>query len=666
MKFKKLISIGVMTLSLILPSCSCDAKNDSESTQTPSTKEYSVVTKTIGTNGGQVKDEESYLGLNIPAGALKGDTNITAQYVGEPAKFSSAPILGFLCGAEFGPSGTVFEKPVQVTLKLDKAPINDQLSVAYYDEENKLWECAAEATYSNNQVTFEVTHFSKYQVLDLPISVFNQYVYTVREAIRTNKSDSWITQTYLEYLLDDIHVMDYYGEYNGYVYYPVGFQINGQYAIDGKESDNNETTYRYGELNHAEFSSTTDYCLYGSMFSSYQEFKRQREQAAQENQEIIDILLVVYYKMCKPIIDLTAPDTKLKKGESTTVTLHCHYRDSDNYFPNLRDIDLPYYKLTISDGLSHLKVDKKELTTNENGVDTFRVTSKDGKEETITVIFDVAGEYGQHAEGTIFFGEDKPGKYSFSGSIKQEVTGDYCWSETSRTRGDGNGGTITDTIDKGMLTVTIEYPIEGTITFDGERTCEGDFKMGPVQVKLNVTKAKWDYVLDHPFDSNKYMYYEHNVTTVSLFESQNITINEVPEIDFYGMKYTDQEIGEHQWVFNYGYKVLDFDIRGTFIKIEGTGYYDYVSDSHIYTDRVPGREPYEDTSHNENHEDFSLLYTFGYPSPLANIEDREGTQVLNLDNLIMEDWLRDDSDRNVIPDCEKRTTTQTITLTRVN
>ena len=210
-----------------------------------------------------------------------------------------------------------------------------------------------------------------------------------------------------------------------------------------------------------ELSSTTDYCLYGSMLSSYQEFKKQREQAAQENQEIIDILLVVFYKMCKPIIDLTAPDTELEKGESTTVTLHCHYRDSDNYFPNLRDIDLPYYKLTISDGLSHLKVDKTELTTNENGVDTFRVTSKDGKGETIKVIFDVEGEYGQHAEGSItFYEEDEEPTFEFTVTMHEE---DHVLCGTSPDNNDTTGES-TASYYQGYVTITLDYSFTGTIT----------------------------------------------------------------------------------------------------------------------------------------------------------------------------------------------------------
>ena len=647
MKFKKLISIGVMTLSLILPSCSCDAKNDSDSTPTPSTKEYSVVTKTIGTNGGQVKDEESYLGLNIPAGALKGDTNITAQYVGEPAKFSSAPILGFLCGAEFGPSGTVFEKPVQVTLKLDKAPINDQLSVAYYDEENKLWECAAEATYSNNQVTFEVTHFSKYQVLDLPISVFNQYIYIVREAIRTNKSDSWITQTYLEYLLDDIHVMDYYGEYNGYVYYPVGFQINGQYAINGKESDNNETIYRYGELNHAEFSSTTDYCLYGSMLSSYQEFKRQREQSAQENQEIIDILLVVFYKMCKPIIDLTAPDTELEKGESTTVTLHCHYRDSDNYFPNLRDIDLPYYKLTISDGLSHIKVDKTELTTNENGVDTFRVTSKDGKGEIIKVIFDVEGEYGQHAEGSItFYEEDEEPTFEFTVTMHEE---DHVLCGTSPDNNDTTGES-TASYYQGYVTITLDYSFTGTITKKSYGAIEGVMTMSDVVVDVDSAPSGSEEIVNHPLDSDGYAYYGQTTTQTNYFSNPQVVVNKTPSnIKFFYGEYAD--------VFYYDYD-KNFVTGDIFVKVVANGN----TSTNQYSHTIDRKYDYDEEIRNNWDTNFDCEWRRKHEVPFVGFKLVEGTQEIIIDALSgISDFFFDGRDE------ERETkTTQTVVLTKIN
>ena len=613
MKVRKFISLGIMTLSLILTSCGSKTNSKDSS----NSKEYPVVTKTIGASGGHVNDEESGLDLNIPAGALTENTKISAQYVEEPAKLSNVPILGFLCGAEFGPSGTTFEKPVEVSLKLYKTPLNNKLSVAYYDEENKLWEYAAEASIDDNVVKFEVTHFSKYQVLDLPISVFNQYVYIVREAMRLDKTDSWITETYLEYLLDDVHVMDYYGEYNGYIYRPIGFQINGQYAIDGKESDNNETVYRYGEINHAEFSSTTDYCLYGSMLSSYQEFKRQREHAAQENQEIIDILLVVYYKMCKPIIDLKAPDTELKKGESTTVTVRCHYQDPDNFFPELRDIDLPYYNLTISSGLTHLKVDKTELTTDENGKDTFKVTSKDGKGETVGVIFNVDGEYGEHAEGYItFFEEDEEITFAVTILMHEE---DYI------VVGDGDDyakGYETINYTPGHVSITLDYSFTGTLTRTDYDSIDGRMTMSDVTVNIDSSPSTYERIYDYPLDADGHSFYERDSGETKYFQNPQINVNKTPaNIKVFYSDYSD--------CYFYGYNP-DFTTGDIFVEILAEEIYhrDY------YSHTVFRQNNYDEETSYSDDDSSDCEWKRIHEVPCAGFDLREGTQERVIDDAL--------------------------------
>ena len=187
-----------MFVSCLVLTC-CGTKNKGNNQG----QTYETVTKTIGSSGGEVKDKESNITLNIPEGALDGDKKISAQYVGEAATFSEAPTINFLAGAEFGPSGTTFDKPVEVSLKLDKTPINKELSIFCYDEVNNVWDFVTPAKVKNQVATFEITHFSKYQCLDLSITTFDQYVYIVREACNGTKSDQWISDTYLDYLLND-------------------------------------------------------------------------------------------------------------------------------------------------------------------------------------------------------------------------------------------------------------------------------------------------------------------------------------------------------------------------------------------------------------------------------------------------------------------------------
>lgn len=75
--------------------------------------------------------------------------------------------MNFLGAAEFGPSGTVFKEPVEVSMKLTKVPNGSEISVFCYDEENKIWDYVTEATCEGDIAKFKVTHFSTYKCLDI-------------------------------------------------------------------------------------------------------------------------------------------------------------------------------------------------------------------------------------------------------------------------------------------------------------------------------------------------------------------------------------------------------------------------------------------------------------------------------------------------------------------
>jgi len=482
--FKKTLFSAILVTFLIIPT-GCGKKQNNNSASS-----FEVVTKTIGADGGQVADRGDNVQINIPAGALKESTSISAQYVEDSVTFSENPMMNFLCGVEFGPSGTTFDKPVEVTLKLNKTPINNELTVFCYDEINSVWDLVSEASVNNNEATFSITHFSKYKCIDIPLSVYNEYVYLVKDACRSGKPDSWITETYVDYLVNEKHLMDYYAECNGYVYEPTGILISGQFQVGDRESDNNVTVYLYGDSNQSGIFPANCYTLDGGLLSSYQEFKKQREKAAIENQEVIDIGLTVYFKMIKPIIDLSAPKTALAKRESTTVSVHCHYSKPDNYFPENREIDLEDYKLTLPYELVHLKTNKKELLTDSEGCASFKVTSIDGETETIKVMFYVEGVYGEYADAHITFtGEEDEVLYQMNGHIHEVYHWEYVVPD---------GGIFQTAIknnEKGVTHIEIDYDFSGTISWDdiGFGSINGTVSYNNISATIQSNEAMIEY-----------------------------------------------------------------------------------------------------------------------------------------------------------------------------
>ena len=231
MKTSKFFSLGIMALTLILTSCGTTANNSSSqpasnsnssgqlsenvnssnngenkssSNGSRSTEPNDKVEKTIGSAGGEVKDEATGLGLNIPEGALTNNTNISIEYVNDDQQLSSEPAMGFLGAAEFQPSGTNFSQPVQVSINLTEIPSNDKISVFCYDEVNRIWDYVTEANCVGKKATFSITHFSKYQCLDITPDMLAKYVDIVNQAQSQNKSDAWITSTYKDYLVDNL------------------------------------------------------------------------------------------------------------------------------------------------------------------------------------------------------------------------------------------------------------------------------------------------------------------------------------------------------------------------------------------------------------------------------------------------------------------------------
>jgi len=84
----------------------------------------SGISQMVGSGGGQVMSADGDLTLDIPAGALPADTEITIRKLA-PSQLGPAFEGADVAAAyELGPDGLTFQQPVTVTLRLDQQPVD--------------------------------------------------------------------------------------------------------------------------------------------------------------------------------------------------------------------------------------------------------------------------------------------------------------------------------------------------------------------------------------------------------------------------------------------------------------------------------------------------------------------------------------------------------------
>ena len=487
--FKRLV-VSIVSLSLTVSLTGCGIIREMmsilngsypEETSRSEPTSYEKVETMIGKDGGVVKDEEENVTISIPQGALQEDTNISAQYIEEPSYLEANPSMNFLGAVEFGPSGTTFDKPVEVSLQLTDTPKNNKISIFCYSEEYDIWNYVTDASVSNNIATFNISHFSKYKALDISMEMLMKFNDLVRQAQATGQSDSWIHENFKNYLINEEHVMDIYSYFGGYWYEPCGLIIGGNYHINGKEGDPNELTELIGETNKV--GNTYGLCHDGQLIVDSKTYKKIVGQP-KEGQETISVNVGIYYKMIKPDIDLTASKKKLNKGENATINIRCHYVNVTNYFDEYKDLEMSNYMLTIAKP-SHFDIDKSAVLTDDEGLASFVITAKENnKAETITVNFDVTGDFGTHAEGNITLGSSG---YEITGHAKETLNIVYHakspeGSPTSR--------------QNGTIALEIEYDITGSFEIDGT-VIEGTIEYSNISIEFSSSPCLdvYDYSL---------------------------------------------------------------------------------------------------------------------------------------------------------------------------
>lgn len=118
----------------------------------------------IGSNGGTVASSDGKVKVVIPAGALNQATDITVSTVFKP------PAGNIGTAYEFGPDGTIFSKPVTISINYDKASLPSGVNESYLKIgtiNNNQWEIVADSTVDTvaGVVSIPTTHLSTYGVL---------------------------------------------------------------------------------------------------------------------------------------------------------------------------------------------------------------------------------------------------------------------------------------------------------------------------------------------------------------------------------------------------------------------------------------------------------------------------------------------------------------------
>lgn len=492
MKVINKISIIVIIIISIFSLSTCKRNNINSSV------------KNIKISGGTISDLKNKIKLNIPKNALNKDTDISIKYINNSKSFNNNISPNFLGAVEFGPSGTKFNKEADTTLELIRTPLNKEVSVFCYDEKNDRWDYVTSATVSERKAYFKITHFSKYECLDISPDMLHKYIDIVKQAKSTNKTDSWITETYHNYLVNDKHILDYYKEFNGLFYEACGLKITGSYQINGVSGDDEALFKLYGEENKS--GNTYGLSTIAGETVDYNTYKKIAGKP-KEKQEIVSISIIVEYKPIKPDIILTAPKTNLSKDESVDVTVYTHYSNPDNYF--YPEFILPEYNLKLTSSSVDFTINKKLITTDDTGKANFKVKANKNKAKSIiTASFDVTGDFGTHAESSISFGSEKE-SYTIKGHI----------IETNKFTFKLNPTKYITTNKAGSFDFKIEYDFEGTINSTND-ILEGCLKIMNVKATLSTTPL---------------IYGGKDVTcTLSLFLNKAITTANSPVLNFSG------------------------------------------------------------------------------------------------------------------------------------
>ena len=191
-----------------------------------------VYSQVVGPEGGTVTDSRG-ASVEIPAGALAEATTITiATYENPSGIYSRHGVTPFTGGADFGPDGIEFLKPVTITLPTERKMVPGQTQPLFMQNpDTGAWEMtgftltAADGGYS---ATAEVTHFTPYVSSLLPPGALSKI-----EEFFDGTNGQVALGSYIAWFLTATNLYGYTTECGDSVYEVVGLFFDFTWQVNG-------------------------------------------------------------------------------------------------------------------------------------------------------------------------------------------------------------------------------------------------------------------------------------------------------------------------------------------------------------------------------------------------------------------------------------------------
>ncbi len=260
---------------------------------------------TIGPEGGTVTDDGG-ASVIIPPGALSGEVEITVNTL--PGKNDlpeeSQTFLPLLGGAEFGPSGTTFDVPAEITIPVDP-PLGqgEEAAVFFWDETEGAWrEVEGEVTVApgGGAVSVEVDHFSLFSAVT---DVFDDF----QANFGDGSSAEAVFDSYVSWFRANVTDIGRKGTLDGDCHEVVGLHIGLSYAViyypDGPE---------YQGIPMVSYGETTD-----NDVIFYVAYEFLQEGVVDKN---YNLQVDVFLECCAPDVTVEADPSSIGTNETSQVT----------------------------------------------------------------------------------------------------------------------------------------------------------------------------------------------------------------------------------------------------------------------------------------------------------------------------------------------------------
>jgi hypothetical protein len=113
-------------------------------------------------DGGEIQTQGA--AINIPPGALSEDTEITVEVIPASDVPESDSIASLVY--DFGPDGTTFSEPVELTIALNtEVPEGMEVQMAWLDEESETWMPLADSRLEGDEVIATTDHFTMFAIV---------------------------------------------------------------------------------------------------------------------------------------------------------------------------------------------------------------------------------------------------------------------------------------------------------------------------------------------------------------------------------------------------------------------------------------------------------------------------------------------------------------------